>query len=269
MKRLLSFIGSRLLSRTSSASSSASTTCAATAAVKEEGEGRPLLPVTVPHGNGNGAVGAAAEMGARLAGAGAGRTGGEYGATTTSTTSSSDRGRSSSGKKASRSKRPRFLILDFRRVTAVDMSSVVNCWLPLQSLCRDMGVVLVYAHCNLRVRVFFSFYTLLYVRVSVGHFIRPTDGWMDHRTPNTHVFVSEVCKPKMYIRPHALSHTLIHIYYTHKKQVEFYLRSHRLIDDTNTHLLPTLHQALDFCETALLQVNLYIYIRVYICICVR
>lgn len=84
-------------------------------------------------------------------------------------------------------KRPRFLILDFRRVTAVDMSSVVNCWLPLQSLCRDLGVVLVYAHCNLR--------------------------------------------------------------------VEFYLRANRLIDDTNTRLLPTLHQALDFCETALLQVG--------------
>lgn len=123
---------------------------------------------------------------------------------------SSSEGSSSSGP------RPRFLVLDFRRVTAIDMydddtathhrqareaglttllacllvscccccccrSSVTNCFLPLQSLCRDLRVVLVYCNCNQR--------------------------------------------------------------------VEFYLRSNRLIDDHNTHLISTLHAALDFCET--------------------
>lgn len=77
--------------------------------------------------------------------------------------------------------RPRFLVLDFRRVTAIDMSSVANCFQPLQSLCRDMSVILVYCNANSR--------------------------------------------------------------------VEFYLRSNRLIDDNNTRLMPTLHAALDFCET--------------------
>jgi CRP-like cAMP-binding protein len=80
--------------------------------------------------------------------------------------------------------KPRFLILDFRRVSAIDMSSVVNCFLPLQTLCKDMGVVLCYSNCNVR--------------------------------------------------------------------VEFYLRANRLLEDTNTRLFPTLHQALDSCETALL-----------------
>jgi MFS superfamily sulfate permease-like transporter/CRP-like cAMP-binding protein len=80
--------------------------------------------------------------------------------------------------------KPRFLILDFRRVPAIDMSSVVNCFLPLQTLCKDMQVVLCYSNCNVR--------------------------------------------------------------------VEFYLRANRLLEDTNTRLFPTLHQALDSCETALL-----------------
>ncbi len=80
--------------------------------------------------------------------------------------------------------RPRFLILDFRRVSAIDMSSVVNCFLPLQTLCKDLKVVLCYSNCNVR--------------------------------------------------------------------VEFYLRANRLLEDTNTRLFPTLHQALDSCETALL-----------------
>ena len=80
--------------------------------------------------------------------------------------------------------KPRFLILDFRRVSAIDMSSIVNCFLPLQTVCKDMGVVLCYSNCNVR--------------------------------------------------------------------CEFYLRSNRLLEDTNTRLFPTLHQALDSCETALL-----------------
>lgn len=177
LKRLLSFVGSRLLSRTSSASSSRSGGGGgAGGGIDVESEGRPLLPVTVQPG-GNGAAQGTKDGGgygnARMGQAAAQRGGG-----------GGESGGSSEKKKP---KRPRFLILDFRGVTAVDMSSVANCWFPLQTLCRDLGVVLVYAHCNLR--------------------------------------------------------------------VEFYLRSHRLIDDTNTHLLPTLHQALDFCETALLQVN--------------
>lgn len=161
--------------------------------VEAADEGRPLLlPVTVAQQGGNGAAVGAAEVGARLAAGGTGV--GGYGATTTAgeqRSSQSQRGDSKGGsskkKQPKKPKRPRFLVLDFRRVTAIDMSSIVNCFLPLQTLCKDLGVVLVYAHCNLR--------------------------------------------------------------------VEFYLRSHRLIDDTNTHLLPTLHQALDFCETALLQVG--------------
>lgn len=125
-----------------------------------------MLPVTVVQGNGKDAsVGAAAEMGARLAGA----DGGGYGATTTSSSSSARERKKSRGKK-----RPRFLILDFRRVTAVDMSSVVNCWLPLQSLCRDMGVVLVYAHCNLRVRLCVCVSACVYVR-KYHLYDRPTD----------------------------------------------------------------------------------------------
>lgn len=80
--------------------------------------------------------------------------------------------------------KPRFLILDFRRVPAIDMSSVVNCFLPLQTICKDMQVVLCYSNCNVR--------------------------------------------------------------------IEFYLRANRLLEDTNTRLFPTLHQALDSCETALL-----------------
>lgn len=177
LKRLLSFVGSRLLSRTSSASSSRSGGGGeAGGMIDVESEGRPLLPVTVQQG-GNGVAGEGV------------KDGDGYGSTRVGQPppqqQPGQQGGSSREKK--KHKRPRFLILDFRGVTAVDMSSVVNCWLPLQTLCRDLGVVLVYAHCNLR--------------------------------------------------------------------VEFYLRSHRLIDDTNTHLLPTLHQALDFCETALLQVG--------------
>ncbi|TFJ87438.1 hypothetical protein NSK_001769 [Nannochloropsis salina CCMP1776] len=80
--------------------------------------------------------------------------------------------------------KPRFLILDFRRVPAIDMSSVVNCFLPLQTLCKDVQVILCYSNCNVR--------------------------------------------------------------------VEFYLRANRLLADNNTRLFPTLHQALDSCETALL-----------------
>lgn len=159
-RRLLSSLGARLLSGSSSSLRTEEATT--------KHEARPLLP-TVVGGKKNGGGYSSSSQGNEPTGT----------ATATAT------------KPPKRNKKrlplPRFLVLDFRRVTAVDMSSVVNCWLPLQSLCRDLGVVLVYAHCNLR--------------------------------------------------------------------VEFYLRGNRLIDDTNTHLLPTLHQALDFCETALLQVK--------------
>lgn len=130
----------------------------------------------------------AARLGARLAAPSASSTSSSmYGAlrppshqrqlSGTSTTSSSQPRRPHPHK-------PRFLILDFRRVSAIDMSSVVNCFLPLQTLCKDMEVVLCYSNCNVR--------------------------------------------------------------------VEFYLRANRLLEDTNTRLFPTLHQALDSCETALL-----------------